>query len=490
MELPRAINADILPMCRTDYPRDERRRRPASLDVSALLEKTRWGLLQVTVISLCMAVIFVDGVDRTGLGLVVKNLMASLHANATSLGIVFSMDNLGAVAGALVCGRLSDRLGSKNVVLITLAVIAVSTLATPHAGSVSALAITRFIGGLGLGGAIPASIILACDFVRPALRGTVCALVFSGYTIGAACGGLWSAYLLTHFSWQSLFYVGAILPAAVLGAIFLLVPEPLQRLIELNRMLDAMKVARRLCRDLRGIEFTLVGAERSTEKVARSLRALFLNGYALPTVLLWGMYILMFSTVRFAVSWLPTILTDHGISPPQAAVAQGLFNVGSLIGEISALRLISAQGANGAMLPGLILAGLCFCALSFNLSALYWAISVIALAGLGMGAAVSGIIASAATIYPATLRGAGIGGGIAAARFGQVVSPLLIGWLMDTTAGSQPVLFVVAAFPLTAAAIILPFKTAIRRQRARSETAINDHRPKPPVRGKFFPGAN
>jgi MFS family permease len=61
------------------------------------------------------------------------------------------------VVGALVFGRLSDRLGRRNLFMVTLAVYLIGsglTAATAGAGAgwMAYLFMTRFIAGMGIGG--------------------------------------------------------------------------------------------------------------------------------------------------------------------------------------------------------------------------------------------------------------------------------------------------------------------------------------------------
>ena len=432
------------------------------IEVSALLDTSGLGSLQILVLIICAMAAFVDGADRQGIGLVTVNLMADLHINASSMGMVFSLDNLGAVIGAVGCGQLSDRYGRKPVMIVTLAIMAVATLFTAHAGSLAGLATARFVAGLGLGGAVPAFLTLASEYVSKRHRGTIAAVIFAGYPIGAACGGLWTNYLLRYFEWPSVFYVGAALPAVVMLATLLLLPESMQLLVrKASGQARAVSIARRIVPELHGQAFTLVDTLAAGGAKAGSLRALFANGLASRTLVLWCIYLFLFATVKVVVIWVPSILTHGGIAQASVALVLMAWNMGSVTGQLSAFKLLDWFGSRSALTAALALvtAGL-------GLVGVYSAnfpivMAAIVFAGYGVGVSTSGVIAITAMLYPAEQRGTGMGAGMSASRFGQVLSPLLVGWLIEMSFGTTAILYVIAAMPLAAAALVVAF-TAIR----------------------------
>ena len=430
------------------------------IEVTALLETSHLGSVQLLVLVICAMAAFVDGADRQGIGLVTVNLMADLHIGASSMGMVFSLDNFGAVIGAVVCGQLSDRHGRKPIMVVTLAVMAIATLFTAHAGSLTSLAVARFVAGLGLGGAVPAFLTLASEYVSKRYRGTVAAVIFAGYPIGAACGGLWTNYLLRHFEWPSVFYVGAALPAAVMLATVFLLPDSMQLLVRTKAgQARAASIAKRIAPELRGQVFTVVDTLEKTAGKAGSLRALFANGLASRTLILWSIYLFLFATVKVVVIWVPSILTNGGIAQASVALVLMAWNMGSVTGQLTAFKLITWSGSRSVLTLSLVLvtAGLGLVGLySSNLPVV---LTMIALAGYGVGVSTSGVIAMTATLYPTEQRGTGMGAGMSSSRFGQVLSPLLIGWLIELGFGTTAILGLIAIMPLLAAVSVIAFTT-------------------------------
>ena len=119
----------------------------------------------------------------------------TLGLSSAAVGLVASVYLAGEVVGALFFGRLSDKLGRRNLFMITLGVYLVGSGLTAFtlgnsAGWIVFLYITRFIAGMGIGGEY-AAINSAIDELIPArFRGRVDIAVNGTYWAGAILGTL------------------------------------------------------------------------------------------------------------------------------------------------------------------------------------------------------------------------------------------------------------------------------------------------------------
>lgn len=136
----------------------------------------------------------------------------------------------GAVAGAILFGYLTDRLGRRKLFLVTLAVYSLATAATALSWNFLSFALFRFITGLGIGGEYAAINSAVDELIPGSVRGTVDLIVNATFWVGAACGSLASLFLLnSHYvpvnlGWRFAFGVGAVLGFGVL-ILRLAVPE-------------------------------------------------------------------------------------------------------------------------------------------------------------------------------------------------------------------------------------------------------------------------
>lgn len=194
-----------------------------SLDVAARLDRLPWSRWHWRVV-LALGVAWVlDGLEVTLVGSVGAALERpdTLGLTAVQVGWAGSLYLGGAILGALLFGRMTDRLGRKRLFLLTLAIYAAATFATAFSTDFAFFALCRFVTGLGIGGEY-AAINSAIDELVPArVRGRVNLAVNGSFWIGAALGA-GASLLLLHpdvlgpvQGWRVGFAMGALLAVAM-----------------------------------------------------------------------------------------------------------------------------------------------------------------------------------------------------------------------------------------------------------------------------------
>lgn len=167
----------------------------------------------------------------------------TLGLSAQDIGAIASVYVVGAVAGALVFGWLTDRLGRRKIFYATLSTYVVGVLLSACAWDFLSFAAFRFITGLGIGGEYSA-INSAIDELIPArVRGRTDLMVNGSYWGGATIGAAASLFLLSGavpvwLGWRLGFGVGGILGLSVL-LLRRLVPESPRWLVTHGRDAEA-----------------------------------------------------------------------------------------------------------------------------------------------------------------------------------------------------------------------------------------------------------
>ena len=197
--------------------------------IPARVDRLPWsGFHTRMVIALGIAWVL-DGLEITIASSVAGALSQAdtLRMSSAAIGAIATVYLAGEVVGALVFGHFSDRLGRRNLFMVTLAVyLAGSGLTALTAGNdtgwIIYLYATRFIAGTGIGGEY-AAINSAIDEMIPArYRGRVDIAVNGTYWGGAILGTLGALLFLhqlpAHLGWRLAFLIG---PA--LGAVIILV---------------------------------------------------------------------------------------------------------------------------------------------------------------------------------------------------------------------------------------------------------------------------
>src|SRR5258708_2720313 len=170
---------------------------------------------------LCFLAAPTEGFDIQSMGVAAPRLAPALALAREQLGPVFSASLIGLLAGALMFGRVADRVGRKWVLIASLIVFGVFSAATTLAWNLDSLLAIRVLAGLGLGGAMPNLLALAAEAVGEDRRARVVTLVAAGFPFGGALAGAIAATL----GWREIFLVGAAAPLAMAPLMAFVLPE-------------------------------------------------------------------------------------------------------------------------------------------------------------------------------------------------------------------------------------------------------------------------
>ena len=375
----------------------------ASVKRSAAVTFERMGSLQVKVVVLCFLAILFDGIDTTAIGVVVPTLARDWGTPPASFTPAFLATNLGAVIGYLACGPIAERIGRRNLIIVSVIWFGIATLLTVFVNSLTALWVVRFITALGLGGAVPTGIAQAADYAPPRFRDAMTVAVTTGLTAGATLSGLLGASLIKNFGWTSVFIVGGVLPLLLAPALWLWLPE--------------------------APNFGAAAA-RPAARSSQSYIRLFVPEYLVSTALLWGYAFLIFTTFYALVSWVPTLLLSFGFTPAQAPIGVAALGIGGVIGNIILAALAARFGARPVLIGIGIVAIVAI--LGVARADLPRDVLLITLTAVGAGLVAScvGQAAIAVSIYPSDLRTTGVGCSSALGRVGSIVGPGIGGLML------------------------------------------------------------
>ncbi|WP_322035291.1 MFS transporter [Burkholderia cenocepacia] len=153
-----------------------------------------------------------DGFDLLILGFMLPAITATLHLTPGQGGALVTWTLIGAVAGGIVFGALSDRYGRVRVLTWTILLFAIFTGLCAFARGFEDLLVYRTIAGIGLGGEFGIGMALAAEAWPAAKRARVSCYVALGWQAGVLLAALLTPFLLLHIGWRGMFVVG-VLPA-------------------------------------------------------------------------------------------------------------------------------------------------------------------------------------------------------------------------------------------------------------------------------------
>src|SRR5712671_3797532 len=420
------------------------------IDVAEFIDQQPVGGFQIRLLLTCAAVLFLDGFDTQAIGYVAPALAKEWGLTKGALGPVFSAGLFGLMIGALVFGPLADRIGRKEIIIFSTLAFGLGTLITAFVQDVNTLLAIRFLTGLGLGGAMPNAIAMTSEFNPRRRRATMVMIMFCGFSVGAALGGLLAAVLIPQFGWRSVFVVGGVAP-------LLLVPILALRLPESVRFLALTGRANERVAQLLGFINPKAVFAPATQFVIHEpgltgipVLHLFRDGRTLVTLLLWVVFFMSLLDLYFLSNWLPTVLNDLGASVSQSAAIGSMLQVGGVVGTFALGSIIDR--------------------FSFRALALVYFVAVFAVGAIGqLGHSVvfvtmaifaagfcivGGQIAAnalAAGFYPTAVRATGVGWALGIGRIGSIVGPLVGGALLIAKWSTQSVFMAAATAALCAA---------------------------------------
>ncbi len=166
-----------------------------------------------------------DGFDLLILGFMLSAISADLHLTPTQAGSLVTWTLIGAVAGGLIFGALSDIYGRIRVLTWTIVMFALFTGMCAFANGYWDLLIYRTIAGIGLGGEFGIGMALAAEAWPANARARATSYVALGWQIGVLGAALLTPALLPTIGWRGMFIVGVI-PALIAWVIRSRLHEP------------------------------------------------------------------------------------------------------------------------------------------------------------------------------------------------------------------------------------------------------------------------
>ncbi len=384
------------------------------------------------VIGICVLLNVIDGFDVLVMAFSASSVSAEWGLTGSQLGALLSAGLFGMGAGSLFLAPWADKIGRRPLILLCLMISGISMIAAAFVQSATQLGIMRFITGLGIGGILASSNVIASEYASSRWRSLAVSLQSTGYAIGATIGGMIAIALISNFGWRSVFLAGGITTLLMFFVAIFTLPESLDYLL-VKQPKNALSRINQLCQriglqQIKQLPHVTINANQPKMGIAK----LFTAGLGLQTLLLWFSFFFVMFGFYFVMSWTPKILSANGMTTEQGVTAGVLISAGgmfgaALIGLISArVRIFYVQAAFLALTAMLIL-------LFVNSTgALTIAFVLSIFLGVISNGCVAGLYAMSPSIYEAGVRATGVGSAIGFGRIGGILSPLVAGAFLDS----------------------------------------------------------
>ncbi|WP_461172778.1 MFS transporter [Arthrobacter sp. Z1-9] len=413
---------------------------------------------------LCWLGLLADGYDLYVYGATLPGLIGQPPFNVTpaAAGAVGSLALVGMLLGSLIVGTLTDRLGRRRIFVSALALFSVAMLACAVAPSWGLFAVFRFIACFGVGGLLPTAVALTNEFAPAGKKSLVLGAVLTGPATGTVVASLTSLALLESSGFRPVYAIGAGGLLLVPFAWFLLPESPsFLRTQRRNDEADRIEAV-----------YGLPRTEEIPTPAARvsPTRALFTNGTARTTVLLWAITVLSLLTIFGVSTWLPQIMRTAGFGVGSSVSFLLAYSVGAVVGTVLAAVASQKFGPRPLVIVGFVSAAAALLLMSANPPAALMTVlaAVAGFGGLGTQNMINDYIAQ---FYPAATRATGLGWALAVGRIGAIAGPTY-GALLVSFGGGVPVAAMAFAAPaLLGAALMLALRFRVAGRPAAAQEA-------------------
>ncbi|MGA3128517.1 MAG: MFS transporter [Candidatus Korobacteraceae bacterium] len=423
----------------------------SSINVNKWLAAASFNRFHLGVFLLGLGIFTIDGYDLVIYGAAVPLLMKAFRMGPAQAGAIAGYALIGAALGAPVFGALADKIGRKKTILLCTALFSICMGLTGFSSGPLTFGILRFFMGLGIGGTMPNMIAIVSEYAPSRNRTFMGGGITGGMQVGGIAAALFALWLFPHFGWRSVFFVGAF-PLVLIPIYAKLLPESPDHLLNGNR-LEKLRIFMRKARPADSFS-DKVALEVTKGSGKAPIAAIFQDGRAFSSVMLWIMFILnMFVIYGFTV-WLPKLMMNAGYS-----LGSGLFflftlQFVSLIG-VGVFGIFADRIGNKlALVIAFLLAFACIALVPYTHNFVLLSF-LVGMSGFGFSGGQGVANGYLGSYYPPAIRSTGVGLTFGMGRIGSIAGPVVMGILLSLHFSYQTNMLLLAAPGIGAAICIL-----------------------------------
>ncbi|CAM3117972.1 MFS transporter [Sporolactobacillus spathodeae] len=368
-----------------------------------------------------------DAMDVGMLSFIIAALAAEWKLNEAQMGWIGSVSSIGMAVGALIFGMMADRIGRKNILIVTLLVFSICAGLSALTTGLGLFLFLRFFVGMGLGGELPVASTLVSESVAPEKRGRTVVLLESFWAGGWIVAAIISNFVIPSFGWRIALVIGA-LPAFY--ALYL------RWNIHDSSAYTAQK-------------------KKQSPGFLANTATVWSRTYARQTVMLWILWFCVVFSYYGMFLWLPSVVAMRGFDMMHSFQYVLIMTLAQLPGYFSAAWLIEKWGRKSVLIVYLL--GTAISAYFFGSAASLAMLMTfgILLSFFNLGAW-GALYAYSPEQYPTSIRATGTGMAAGFGRIGGIFGPLLVGYLLVRHV-TMPVIFTIFCISIILGVLAVAF---------------------------------
>jgi MFS transporter, AAHS family, 4-hydroxybenzoate transporter len=256
------------------------------------------------------------------------------------------------------------------------------------------------------------------------------------FAFGSIISGVLANILIPTLGWQSTFYIGGAIPLLGIVVVALYLPESVRYMLVAGKSMERVAdIMRRIVPEgnfAAGTRFTL-----EPQIPGITVKALFTDGRAYPTTMLWIAFVANLFILTYLVFWLPSLLRQIGQPLNVAIMVTIWYAIGGCIGGLTMGWLADKLGSLPKVLATAYgCAAITICIAAFSLANTPVLVVAMFLTGCCINGGQGSLNTISAMFYPTAIRATGIGWALGVGRIGAVIGPAVGGILVG--AGFAP----------------------------------------------------
>lgn len=384
-------------------------------------------------------------------------ILKQWHLGLSAIGTVTSATFLGMFLGASVGGWISDRIGRKKSLIITILIYSIFSLLNAFATNLGTLLTTRFITGFGLSAMTVVAITYISETFPAKNRGT-----FQGWIMTIGLSGIPITAYVARFlipsapwGWRLVYIWGA------LGFVFAILALRLKESPRWYENHGRFKEADETVQQIENIVRKQKGELSLPHEIVENIPLnggygiLFSRQYIGRTVILLVLWIAQTLGFYGFMSWVPTLLVEHGFSLVHSLAWSSAISIGAVPGALIAALISDRMERKWALtIVSVLIAvfgllyGLTFSTAGIIIFGFLVAMFIQTFAPL--------LYAYTPELYPTEVRNSGAGLTYGVGRLANVMGPFLVIFFYSRM-GYQSVFAYIAFCWLICAVVVAAF---------------------------------
>lgn len=390
-----------------------------------VLDRAGTGAFQRRLLGIFGLVWAADAMQVLAVGFTAASIAATFGLTVPQALQTGTLFFLGMLIGAVLFGRLADRTGRRNVLILTVACDAVFGTLSIFAPSFTILLILRFLTGMAVGGTLPVDYAMMAEFLPAKNRGRWLVALEGFWAVGTVIVALaaWAASVAdVADAWRYIFAVTA-LPAILGIGLRFFVPESPLYLLRSGRAEEALTTANRVLKR-NGKPELAPGTQLNLAPHAAG-EGIFSGALRRRSLIILVIWFLVSVSYYGVFTWMPAKLASGGFGFVRGYGFLVFVALAQIPGYVLAAYGVEAWGRKPTLIGFCLLSaiGCLLFVLSPSDTLIGASLLIMSFALLGTWGA---LYAYTPELYPTASRATGMGAAGAMARLGGLIAPSLM----------------------------------------------------------------